>query len=270
MIKPHKARKRFGQNFLVDQSVIDRIIRSVAAGPHDNLVEIGPGQGALTAQLIEQCPGLHVIELDRDLVPNLLAQFAKHSEFKIHNVDALKFDYRTLATPDNPLRIVGNLPYNISTPLMFHLLSYQDLVVDMHFMLQKEVVQRLCASHGEKHYGRLGIMMQYHCQVDYLFDVPPNAFSPAPKVDSAVVRLRPYASPPIVADNPEHFAGLVNRAFQQRRKTLRNTLKSDIEGIDPNTLPIDLSLRAEAISIDQFVQLSNLLNARPSRCDDTV
>lgn len=254
----HRARKRFGQNFLNDAGIIDRIVRSIAPQADDNLVEIGPGQGALTKPLIDACPQLQVVEIDQDLVPILLAQFANVRDFKIHRVDALKFDFGTLATEKNkPLRIVGNLPYNISTPLIFHLLSFQQQVHDMHFMLQKEVVQRLAASSGDRHYGRLGIMAQYYCEVEHLFGVPPECFSPRPQVDSAIVRLTPHVQLPWVADDIAHFSKLVNSAFQQRRKTLRNTLKHYVNKEQMDTLPIDVSLRPENLAVSDYVELSN-------------
>jgi 16S rRNA (adenine1518-N6/adenine1519-N6)-dimethyltransferase len=261
MSKPplHKARKRFGQNFLTNQDIIKRIVNSVSAKPSDRLIEIGPGKGAITQHLIEACPQLQVIELDRDLIPILLAQFVKYPEFKIHQQDALKFDFKSLMINNEPLRIVGNLPYNISTPLIFHLLEYQSNVRDMLFMLQKEVVQRLTAEAGEKHYGRLGIMVQYYCRVEHLFDVPPESFDPQPKVDSAIVRLEPYKTLPYVANDIDFFARLVNLSFQQRRKTLRNTLKQLVSIDAIESLPFDTSLRPENLSIEDFVNLSNHL-----------
>ena len=258
----HKARKRFGQNFLQDQNIIDRIVRNINPKESDNLIEIGPGQGAITKQLIEACPQLQVIELDRDLIPILLAQFANYKQFKIHECDALKFDFTSVIKPGQPLRIVGNLPYNISTPLIFHLLSYHSHIRDMHFMLQKEVVLRLVAQPGDKNYGRLSIMVQYYCQVEQLFGVPPECFNPAPKVDSAIVRLQPHASIPYVADNIDHLGKLVNAAFQQRRKTLRNTLKHFIDADKIDDLPVDSRLRPENLSVNDFVQLSNILNQK--------
>lgn len=255
----HKARKRFGQNFLVDQNIINSIVRSINAKASDRLVEIGPGQGAITAQLIDACPQLQVIELDRDLIPILLAQFAKHPDFTIHQHDALKFDFSSLMLNEQPLRIVGNLPYNISTPLIFHLLSYQDRITDMHFMLQKEVVNRLVAKAGEKNYGRLSVMVQYYCQVEHLFAVPPECFNPQPKVDSAIVRLQPHKKIPYVANNMQHMSHLVNLAFQQRRKTLRNTLKRLVDNETIESLTIDTSLRPENLSVEDYVNLSNTL-----------
>jgi 16S rRNA (adenine1518-N6/adenine1519-N6)-dimethyltransferase len=255
----HRARKRFGQNFLTDQGIINRIVNSVNAKPSDRLVEIGPGQGAITQQLIEACPQLQVIELDRDLIPILLAQFAKYPDFKIHQHDALSFDFSNLIKGDQPLRIVGNLPYNISTPLIFHLLRYQERIGDMHFMLQKEVVNRLVAKAGEKNYGRLSVMVQYYCQVEHLFTVPPECFNPQPKVDSAIVRLEPHTTIPYVAKNIKHLSHLVNLAFQQRRKTLRNTLKLMVDSDTIASLPIDTGLRPENLSVKDYVNLSNTL-----------
>ena len=259
----HKARKRFGQNFLTDQHIINRIVTSINAKASDRLVEIGPGQGAITQQLILACPQLQVIELDRDLIPILLAQFAKYPDFTIHQQDALRFDFSSLMINQQPLRIVGNLPYNISTPLIFHLLSYQENITDMHFMLQKEVVSRLVAQQGEKHYGRLSIMVQYYCETEHLFAVPPECFDPKPKVDSAIVRLQPYKTLPYHAKDVGHLSHIVNLAFQQRRKTLRNSLK---QVADADTLvqlseqlDINLSLRPENLSIADYVNLSNAL-----------
>jgi len=257
----HKARKRFGQNFLEDQSVINQIVRSVYPQKNDRLVEIGPGKGAITAPLLEACEQLQVIELDKDLLPILLAQFAKYSEFKIHQCDALKFNFSTLARKEEKLRIVGNLPYNISTPLIFHLLSFENLVQDMHFMLQKEVVMRLTASPGEKNFGKLSVMAQYYCDTENLFLVPPECFRPAPKVDSAIVRLIPREKKEVSALNVSHFEKLVSTAFQQRRKTLRNALKNFIPDIDTiaNSISLDISLRAENLNVTDYVNLSNTL-----------
>lgn len=255
----HQAKKRFGQNFLQDQGVINSIVRAVHPKASDNLVEIGPGQGAITSLLVEECPTLQVIELDKDLIPGLLAQFAKYRDFTIHQTDALNFDFSTLYREQKPLRIVGNLPYNISTPLIFHLLSFREQVQDMHFMLQKEVVERLAALPGDKNYGRLSIMAQYYCAVENLFAVPPECFYPAPKVDSAIVRLTPYPSLPLEARNLARMETLVKTAFAQRRKTLRNSLKNlaiDFEAID---VKIDLTQRAENLSLADYVNLSNAI-----------
>lgn len=257
----HKARKRFGQNFLNDPGIISRIVRSISPKADDNIVEIGPGQGAITSQILELCPNLNVVELDRDLIPILLAQFASYKGFKIHQADALKFDFTSLYQDTKPLRIVGNLPYNISTPLIFHLLSYQEKVQDMHFMLQKEVVERMAADPSQKAYGRLGIMVQYYCKVDNLFHVPPECFSPRPKVDSAIVRLVPHTTLPYTAKNIGLMERLVNAAFQQRRKTLRNTLKHFISKEQMETLDIDTGLRPENLSVADYVRLSDQVDA---------
>lgn len=261
MNKPpvHRARKRFGQNFLEDQRVINRIVRAICPRESDNLVEIGPGKGAITALLLADCPKLNVVELDRDLVPVLLAQFAKYRDFKIHQTDALSFDFSGLASAEHPLRVVGNLPYNISTPLIFHLLGFQGLIRDMHFMLQKEVVLRLAASPGDKNYGRLSIMTQYYCEVDNLFEVPPESFDPAPKVDSAVVRLTPHIKQTYTANNVERLEHLVKTAFSQRRKTLRNSLKGLGVDFSEDDINIDLNKRAENLSLEDYVNLSNHL-----------
>ena len=255
----HKARKRFGQNFLIDHGIIRDIVRSVHPQKEDLIVEIGPGKGAITQLLADSCDNLSVIELDRDLVPWLKVKFEKHPNFQLFQADALQFDFAQLIKNDRPLRIVGNLPYNISTPLIFHLLSYSNKVQDMHFMLQKEVVKRMAAQPGESAYGRLGIMVQYYCAVEDLFDVPPSSFDPAPKVDSAIVRLTPYANLPYVANNIKTLETLVNVAFQQRRKTLRNSLKQLLSAEQMESLPVNLQLRPEEISLPEYVAMSNLL-----------
>ncbi len=192
-------------------------------------------------------------------MPWLKVKFEKHPDFQLFQADALRFDFSSLMRPDHAFRVVGNLPYNISTPLIFHLLSYADKIHDMHFMLQKEVVKRMAALPGESAYGRLGIMVQYYCQVEDLFDVPPSSFDPAPKVDSAIVRLKPYKQLPVVAKHVQTFEKLVNVAFQQRRKTLRNSLKSLISVEKMQTLDVDLSLRPEDISLAEYVAISNAL-----------
>lgn len=256
--RSHKARKRFGQNFLVDTNMIARIARVIGAKTSDRVVEIGPGQGALTEHLFQTCAQICAVELDRDLIPILENKFSDQ-QFDLREGDALKFDFAELSRfYDSPLRVVGNLPYNISTPLIFHLLESRAHIHDMHFMLQKEVVERLAAAPGEKSYGRLGVMAQYFCSVEHLFDVPPECFHPAPKVMSAIVRLVPHATLPMTANDPLLLAKVVQLAFGQRRKTLRNGLKpllSQLEG--EASLPCDLSLRAERLSVADFVTLSN-------------
>lgn len=257
----HKARKRFGQNFLIDHGIIRDIVRAVHPHKEDVIVEIGPGKGAITQLLADSCDNLSVIELDRDLVPWLKVKFEKHPNFQLFQADALQFDFAQLVKDDKPIRIVGNLPYNISTPLIFHLLSYSTQVSDMHFMLQKEVVKRMAAQAGDSAYGRLGIMVQYYCAVENLFEVPPTSFDPAPKVDSAIVRLVPYKELPYKATNIKTLEKLVNVAFQQRRKTLRNALKQLLASDVIEQLPIDTSARAEEIGLADYVATSNLLDS---------
>ncbi|MFK0570409.1 16S rRNA (adenine(1518)-N(6)/adenine(1519)-N(6))-dimethyltransferase RsmA [Endozoicomonas sp.] len=255
----HKARKRFGQNFLHDHGVINEIIASIHPRQGEHLVEIGPGQGALTTGILERAGELDVVELDRDLIPSLLLRFGLNPNFRVHEADVLKFDFTSLKTDERPLRIIGNLPYNISTPLIFHLLSFESMIQDMHFMLQKEVVQRLAAKPGKKHYGRLGIMTQYYCEVDYLFTVEPGAFRPAPKVDSAIVRMTPHRELPHPCKDVEKLAQVVRDAFSQRRKTIRNTLKPHLKVEELETLAIDPSARPEVLTLADFVRIADYL-----------
>lgn len=250
-----KARKRFGQNFLHDQGVIADIIATFSPQKDEQLVEIGPGRGALTKFLLAAGDSLDVIELDRDLIPLLRIQFATQAHLRIHEADALKFDYRQLQqTPGKQLRVIGNLPYNITTPLLFHLLSQADCIQDMCFMLQKEVVARMCAKPGSKTYGKLSIMVQYQCEAEYVFTVPPTAFEPQPKVDSAIIYLRPraYSSQvPLQALNE-----LVSQAFSQRRKTIANTLKNKLTESQLFAEEVDPKQRPETISLEQYVNLT--------------
>jgi 16S rRNA (adenine1518-N6/adenine1519-N6)-dimethyltransferase len=263
--KKHQARKRFGQNFLQDQGIIRHIVACIRPKPEQTIVEIGPGLGAITEHLLASTGSLDVVELDRDLLPHLRIAFASYgNNLRIHEADALKFDFSSISSEPNPksksLRIVGNLPYNISTPLIFHLLDQADLIEDMHFMLQKEVVLRLAAGAGTNNYGRLSIMAQYFCRVDNLFEVPPEAFDPRPKVDSAIVRMAPYAELPHPAKDFKHFESLVKTGFAQRRKTLRNNLKGIIDDQQLQSLGIDPSIRPERLTVADFVAISNLLN----------
>ena len=258
----HAPRKRFGQNFLHDHAVIQSILASLQIKPHEHWVEIGPGQGALTEFLAEKEIDLDIVELDRDLVALLERRFANRPNLAIYSADALKFDFSALAKNNQKLRIVGNLPYNISTPLLFHLMESSSAIADMHFMLQKEVVERICAVPGNKKYGRLSIMMQYHCRAESLFDVYPESFSPAPKVMSAVVRLIPYDSPPIVIEDKSLFDKVVSQAFSQRRKTLRNSLKGLVSEACFTASGIDPAARAETLSLQDFANLSNALAAK--------
>ncbi len=253
----HRARKRFGQNFLHDHHVIDKIVRAISPKADDCLVEIGPGMGALTEPLLEASGKLDVVELDRDLIPILRTRFFNYPDFHIHEGDALKFDFSTLLQPGQQLRIVGNLPYNISTPLIFHFLAHHSIVRDMHFMLQKEVVERLASAPGTSDYGRLGIMAQYYCKVEPLFIVGPGSFSPPPKVDSAIVRLSPYDELPCPAKDVKTLERVVREAFSMRRKTLRNTLKNLISAEQLEALGIDTSLRPERLTLQQYVCIAD-------------
>lgn len=255
----HQARKRFGQNFLVDQQIIAQIVSAVAPKPDHNLVEIGPGMAAITEHLVELCPSMSVLELDKDLVEFLGEKFVDYPELRIYSGDALKMDFAQLHG-GRDLRLVGNLPYNISTPLLFHLLKIRHLITDMHFMLQREVVDRLGAVPGTKAYGRLSVMIQYHCRVMPLIPVPPESFRPAPKVQSAVVRLKPHKTMPCVAEDETLLSQIVSLCFQQRRKTLRNCLRPYLEHLESQTNSqdsIDLSRRPEQLSVSEFVALSN-------------
>ena len=254
----HKAKKRFGQNFLHDPMVIQQIIQAIDPRPGEHLVEIGPGQGAITGELLKVIGKLDAIELDRDLLHLLATQCGNLGELNIIHADALRYDFTRLATEGRPLRLVGNLPYNISTPILFHLLQYADIIQDMHFMLQKEVVDRMAAVPGSKTYGRLSVMMQAWCRIEALFEIGPGAFRPAPKVDSAIVRLQPYPEPPWSIDDPAFFSDLVAAAFAQRRKTLRNSLKKMITTELIEAAAIDPAIRAERLSLEDFVRLSNL------------
>jgi len=253
----HQPRKRFGQNFLVDDNVIYRMAQSIHPNQDDNMVEIGPGLGALTKELLPLLKKLTVIELDRDLIPLLQKKFHHLGKLDIHQGDALKFDYGQLADEQRKLRIVGNLPYNISTPLIFHLLRFLPIIQDMYFLLQKELVKRLAASPGSSDYGRLTVMVQYHCQVHQLFDVPPNAFDPAPKVMSAYVHLLPRPTPRQKVKDMAAFEAIVRNAFNQRRKTIHNSLKKIISTETLTSLGIDPNLRPEQLSVDDFVTIAN-------------
>ncbi len=256
----YRTKKRFGQHFLHDQSVIERMLGEINPRPNEQFIEIGPGLGALTFPLLDRIDALDIVEIDRDVIARLHNKI-KHrniNNLTIHEGDALKLDFTSLATPDKPLRIVGNLPYNISTPLIFHLLESAAIIKDMHFMLQNEVVQRITASPNNKAYGRLSIMVQYYCDTDYLFFVPPGAFNPPPRVDSAILRLTPWKALPHQAQDEQHFARLVAQAFSTRRKTLRNTLKRMLTSDQIESIGIDPGLRPENISVADYVALSNL------------
>lgn len=253
----HKAKKKFGQNFLVDQNIIADIVSAIRPVADDNMVEIGPGLGALTRPLLKRLNYLHVVEIDRDIIARLKTDYPQ-DKIIIHEGDALELDFAKLGAP---LRIVGNLPYNISSPLLFHFAEYTERITDMHFMLQNEVVERMVASHSTKAYGRLSVMLQYRFFMEKLLDVPPESFRPAPKVDSAIVRMIPLPAEQILVRNETLFAAIVAAAFGQRRKTLRNTLRSYLQESEFTTLNIDPQLRAENLSVADFVRVANY-------CDD--
>ncbi len=249
----HVAKKRFGQNFLTDQAIIASLIDAINPKKVETIVEIGPGLGALTKPLIKKIDHLHVVEIDRDIVSWMQKEYISNS-ITIHNVDALKFDFGQLG---NHLRVTGNLPYNISTPILFHLLDNLAHIVDMHFMLQKEVVERMVAMPSTPAYGRLSVMLQYHLNMEYLITVPPEAFEPAPKVESAFVRCVPHAVKPYIAQDYDLFYKVVLAAFGQRRKTIRNTLKDFLNDQDFAQLNLNAQLRAENLTVKDFVQISN-------------
>jgi 16S rRNA (adenine1518-N6/adenine1519-N6)-dimethyltransferase len=253
----HRPRKRFGQHFLHDPAVIARIVAAIQPRESDAIVEIGPGQGAITLPLLHAARRLQVVELDRDLIDPLREQCREAGELTLHNADALRIDFCHLTGDAVPLRIVGNLPYNISTPLLFHLLLQVRCIRDMHFMLQKEVVDRLAAAPGSRQYGRLSVMVQYRCRVTSLFTIGPGAFHPPPRVESAFVRLEPYRELPVAVDDEAVLEMLVRRAFAQRRKTLRNALRGILEEETIRSLGIDPSLRAEMLGLREFAALAN-------------
>lgn len=254
-------RKRFGQHFLSDQAIITRIIRALNPNPHDHLVEIGPGQGALTIPLLRQKFQLDVIEIDRDCIAELHLRSRNSPRLHIHEQDVLTVDFSTLQRGQTPLRVFGNLPYNISTPLLFHLLKYAKHIQDMLFMLQKEVAERIAAKPHSGEYGRLSVMIQYHCAVALLFNVPPKAFYPPPKVQSSIIHLLPYHTYPHEARDYDLFAILVREAFNQRRKTLRNSLKQFVSDEVWAQLNISAQARAEELAVADFVAIANALTS---------
>jgi len=276
----HTPRKRFSQNFLVDKNVVAQIIRVMALQASDHAVEIGPGLGVLTFEIIGNVARFDAIEIDRDLVYKLNAAYGGRKDFCLHCADALSFDLNTLnscpheeehgqghqqsckSKCDGYMRLIGNLPYNITTPLLFHLMQYAAVIQDMHFMVQREVADRLVAGPGSKTYGRLSIMMQYYARVEKLFDVAPSAFAPQPQVYSSLVKLVPFRKLPIVADDIEIFSKTVQTAFNQRRKTLRNCLKTLIDSTQLEKLSIDPQLRPEQLSLEHFVKISNMISGK--------
>lgn len=252
----HLARKRFGQNFLHDNAVIARIVRAIDPQPADTLVEIGPGLGALTGPLLAATGKLQVVEIDRDLAPRLREQFAAYPDFIVHQGDALKFDFAHLAPVGGQLRLVGNLPYNISTPLLFHLLGFGETIRDMHFMLQKEVVERIVAAPGTENYGRLSVTVAARADAWSLFTVGPGAFRPAPKVDSAIVRIVPRKPPYTIADEAM-FDRVVSAAFSHRRKQLSNGLRGLLDAAQISAVGIDPQIRPEQLGAEAFARLAN-------------
>jgi len=254
----HVARKRFGQNFLVDEAAIAAIIDAIAPQPRDRVVEIGPGLGALTRPLSGRLEHLHAIELDRDIIARLRAELPA-TRVTLHEGDALRFDFSALGPR---LRVVGNLPYNISTPLLFHLAQHAAAILDIHVMLQKEVVERMVAAPSTSAYGRLSVMLQYRFDMEKLLDVPSAAFRPAPRVESAVLRMTPFVRLPHPARDETTFGKIVAAAFSQRRKTLRNALRAHFRGVDFEKLGVDAGLRAQDLRVEDFVRLADEILTR--------
>ena len=252
----HQAKKRFGQNFLHDAGVIEKILRAVNPKRDERFIEIGPGLGALTAPLLAKLDSLTVVELDRDVIPHLQKACGHSAQLRIVQADALKVDYASLLPA--PLRLVGNLPYNISTPILFHLLQFAPAIRDMHFMLQKEVVERICAAPDDEHYGRLTVSIAARANTAHLFNVGPGAFTPAPKVDSAIVRLVPRP-PAFEVKHWPTFDRVVTSAFSQRRKTLTNSLRGLLSAEQMESVGISPKARAETIDAAGFARLANLL-----------
>ena len=253
----HHPRKRFGQHFLHDRNIIAKILLAVDPRPDDCLVEIGPGLGAITLPLLERCEKLTAVELDRDVIPLLEKSAADKGKLHVIQADALKSDLRALAPPGGKIRLVGNLPYNISTPLLFHLLEQADAISDMHFMLQKEVVQRMAAKPGGKEYGRLTVMLATQCRVEPLFTIGAGAFTPPPKVESAFARLLPYATPPFPIPDPQRFARFVSQAFSHRRKTLKNALQGLADETAIRAVGLDPMARPETLSAADYARLAS-------------
>ncbi|MFQ5994316.1 MAG: 16S rRNA (adenine(1518)-N(6)/adenine(1519)-N(6))-dimethyltransferase RsmA [Acidiferrobacterales bacterium] len=252
-----RARKRLGQHFLHDRRVVCRILDIFDPDPDDIVVEIGSGQGVLTRELVPRVAYLHAIELDPRLAMALSEELASFDNARIHQADALAIDYRRFNDSGRKLRLIGNLPYSVSTPLLFHLLQQTSCIQDMCFMLQREVADRLCARPGNKTYGRLGVMVQWRCQIERLFVVKSGAFQPAPKVDSALVRLRPHTAPPAPVMDEAVLADVVAAVFSQRRKTLRNALKGILTDSAIAAIGIDPGRRGETLTLKEFARLSD-------------
>ncbi len=263
----HLARKRFGQHFLRDANTVRRIIDAFAPQADDEVLEIGPGDGVLTRELAPRVHRLHAVEIDRDLAAALARELGHRSNVTIHNADALDFEIGPLVEGGRKLRLIGNLPYNVSTPILFHLLGQTRYIRDMCFMLQKEVVERVTASPGTKAYGRLSVMIQWRCRAQRLFRVSPNAFRPQPKVDSMVIRLEPYAMPPVAVIDEPAFASVVAAAFAARRKTLRNALSGMISSEELHAVGIDPMRRGETLTLAEFAALGNTLVQKQVRSE---
>lgn len=265
-MKDHRPRKRFGQHFLVDSRVIDQLLAGIDPKAGERIVEIGPGRGALTRPILERCGHLEVIELDRDLASSLADRLGRPPGLVVHQADALAFDFRSLAAGGS-IRVIGNLPYNISTPLLFHLLDQADALVDLHFMLQKEVVDRLVADPGSRQYGRLSVMAGFYCRMDRLFDVGPAAFDPPPAVESALIRLVPKSLSNDELKLLPALDAVVRASFGQRRKTLRNSLRGLIDPARMSAREIDPAARPETLNLAQFKALAGLLDPERARSE---
>ncbi len=252
----HSPRKRFGQHFLHDRRTVERIVAAIAPARGETIVEIGPGEGVLTEPLLVATGHLHAVEVDRDLAGALRGRADWSDTLCVHEADALRFDFAALAPAGGRVRVVGNLPYNVSTPLLFHLLAQRAAIADMHFMLQREVVDRMAAGPGSGVYGRLSVMIQAYCAVTRLFRVAPGAFRPPPAVESAVVRLVPHVEPVVDAAHAAHFGEIVRRAFSVRRKTLRNGLRGYVDADTIAAAGIDPGIRPEQLHVEDFARLA--------------
>jgi 16S rRNA (adenine1518-N6/adenine1519-N6)-dimethyltransferase len=264
MSKFAAPRKSLGQNFLQDPNIINKIVAGLGIGKDDIVVEIGPGRGALTDLIIPQAGHTHLIEFDRDLVVYWQDRADSNDNLTVHGVDVMRFDlHEIIRTSERKIKVIGNLPYNISSPVLFHLMHYAEHIEHQIVMLQKEVVERMASGPGSRQYGRLSVMLQQRYQIENLFKVPPAAFFPAPKVDSAIARLTPLTSVPFPVTSQSDFEKIVKQAFSMRRKTLRNTLKGSVNSDQIESLGIDPSARAETLSVSDFSALSNLYTALP-------
>ena len=266
----HRARKRFGQNFLHDQNIIEQIVDVINPQTGENLVEIGPGLAALTEPVADRSGHLNVIEIDRDLADRLESHPFLNEKLTVTRGDAMKINFDDFIDGDEPMRVFGNLPYNISTPLIFHLLQYTDSIKDMHFMLQKEVVDRLAAQPGSKTYGRISVSVQQACRVTPVLTVPAGAFNPPPKVESAVVRLEPYSASPTPVTDKQQLHTLCLQAFNQRRKTIRNNLKGLLNESQLAELGIDPGARPETLSVADYCNMANYLSEQHSDQHESI